>query len=204
MNLFAGLILKITPESTGLFQVIFLTLGLTLYLSTFLLQLRLRVNQKLAALLSTLFMASPSFILWENFLLYTMPCAALLALAAVLLCHLLEHRARCAIAGFFIALAIICGMRSMFHLGYFILVLAVVTFLAKGFRARILAIGAIPLLIVFGFYFKNFLVFGEFNTSTFFEKNLWIMTAGNLGDQKNPSSQKENSPNCPGSIAGLP
>jgi hypothetical protein len=151
MNLFAGLILKITPDSAWLFQAIFLALGLTLYLSTYLLQLRLRVHPKLAAVLSTLFMASPSFILWENFLLYTFPCAALLALAAVLLCHFLERRSSWAIAGFFVALMVICGMRSMFHLGYMILVFGVVLYLGKGMRLRVFAIGIIPVLVVFPF-----------------------------------------------------
>jgi hypothetical protein len=185
MNLFAGLILKLTPDSAWLFQAIFLVLGLILYLSIYLLQLRLRVNPKLAAVLSTLFMASPSFLLWENFLLYTFPCAALLALSAVLLCHFLERRSSWAVAGFFVSLMLICGMRSMFHLGYMILVFGVVLYLGKGMRLRVLAIGILPVLLVFSFYFKNFIVFGEFNTSTFFEKNLWIMTAGNLGDRKN-------------------
>ncbi len=184
MNLFAGLVLKITPESAWLFQAIFLALGLALYLSVFVLQLRMGAGKKTAALLSTLFMASPSFLLWENFLLYTMPCAALLAVASVLLFHVIEGGARWAIAGFFTALFLVCGMRGMFHLGYLIIVLAAMAALCKGRRRRVLLIGMAPLLLLFSFYLKNFLVFGEFNTCTFVEKNLWIMTAGNLGDAK--------------------
>jgi len=186
LNLFTGLVLKITPEATWLFQAIFLALGFILYLSTFFLQLRLGVNQALAALLSTLFMASPSFLLWEHFLFYTMPCATLLALAAVLLFDVLDRGRTWAIAGFFLALFLLCGMRSMFHLGYFALLWIALAILSRKHRKRVLLIGLLPFLVLFAGYFKNLLLFHEFNTCTFFEKNLWIMTAGNMGwDEKN-------------------
>jgi hypothetical protein len=185
MNLFVGLVLKITPESAWLFHGIYLLCGLTLYLCTFLLQLRLNINHTIAAVLSTLFMASPSFILWEHILLYTLPCAALLALAALVLFDVLNHGKPWALALFFGAILLLCGIRSMFHIGYFVLVLAALVCLCKTNRRRVLVAGLIPLLILFGFYFKNLLVFGEFTACTFVEKNLWIMTTGNMeADEK--------------------
>ena len=84
-NLFAGLVLKITPDSPWLFQAVFLACGLTLYLNVFSLQVKLGVNEGLAACLATAFMASPSFILWEHFFpppmplcLSTPPCVTIL------------------------------------------------------------------------------------------------------------------------------
>mgnify|MGYP006279687951 CR=1 FL=1 len=180
MNLATGLILKVTPEGVWLFQALFLVFGLTLYLCVFVLQLRFGVPRWLAAAFSTLFMASPAFILWEHFLLYTFPCAALLALAAVLLFHVLERTPRAATAGFFIALFLLCGTRSMFHLGYYVLVAGVVLAAVRRYRRRVLVAALIPGLVLFGFYFKNLALFGEFTTCTFVEKNLWIMTVGNM------------------------
>ena len=77
-NLFTGLVLKLAPDPTWLFHVVFLACGLVLYLNVFFLQVKFGVNARLAAFLATVFMASPSFILWEHFLLYTLPIATLL------------------------------------------------------------------------------------------------------------------------------
>lgn len=180
MNLLVGLVLKMTPNAAWLFQMIYLACGLTLYLCVFLLQVRLGVRRAAAAALATVFMASPSFILWEHYLLYEMPVAALLALAAVLLLDTLETGRRAPIAGFFLCLFLVCGMRSMFHLGYFVLMFGALMAFCKGRRKRVLVLGAVPLLILFGFYFKNWVLFGDFSVCTFVDKNLWIMTAGNL------------------------
>lgn len=180
MNLFTGLVLKVTPESAWLFQAIYLCLGLTLYLSCFLIQLRLGVPRIFAATLSILFMASPSFILWEHILLYTLPCAALLALAALLLFDVLDRGKPWAIAGFFLCVFLLCGMRSMFHIGYYVLLLVALLLACPRHRARLLKI-ALPLfLVLFAFYAKNLVLFGEFTACTFVEKNLWIMTVGNM------------------------
>ncbi len=179
MNLATGLLLK-APASDALFHALFLGFGLTLYLCLFVLQIRLGVRRWPAAVLSTLFMASPAFILWEHFLLYTLPCAALLALAAVLLFPLLENTSRLAAAGFFFTLFLLCGTRSMFHLGYYVLAAAAVLLLVRRHRRAVFVAALIPGLVLFGFYFKNLVLFGEFTTCTFVEKNLWIMTVGNM------------------------
>ena len=100
-NLFTGLVLKITPESPYLFQLIFLAFGFMFYSATFFLQVRMGVRTRLACVLSTLFMASPSFLLWEHYLLYMMPCAALLTFAALLLFDVVENRSSQSHCGFF-------------------------------------------------------------------------------------------------------
>lgn len=179
-NLFVGVVLKLAVDPTWLFQAIFLACGLVLYLNIFFLQVKLGVNARLAVFLATVFMASPSFILWEHFLLYTLPIATLLSIAALCLLSYLESRRTRPLVGFFLAIFVLCGIASMFHLGYFVLLLGAVLVFSPGHRRRILAVGLVPLLVLFGVYFKNYLLFGEFNVCTFAEKNLWIMTAGNM------------------------
>jgi hypothetical protein len=179
-NLFTGLVLKVAPDPTWLFQVIFLACGLVLYLNVFFLQVKFGVNARLAAILAIIFMASPSFILWEHFLLYTLPIATLLSIAALCLLNYLESRRTQPLAGFFLVIFVLCGIASMFHLGYFVLLFGALLAFGRRYRRQILAVGLVPLLVLFGFYFKNYLLFGEFNVCSFAEKNLWIMTAGNM------------------------
>lgn len=180
MNLFVGLVLKCVSWDRPVFMALYLAMGFVLYQCTFVLQLRLGVGKRWAAVSSTVFMASPSFILWENYLLYTMPCAALLALAAVCLCDVLERGSGAAAAGFFWALFALCGMRSMFHLGYFVLIFCVLLWRMKNYRRKIAMAAIVPLLLLSGIYAKNYLLFGEFGVCSFVGKNLWIMTAGNM------------------------
>ncbi|HOZ46317.1 MAG TPA: hypothetical protein PLO37_12020 [Candidatus Hydrogenedentes bacterium] len=181
MNLLVGLVLKL-PAAVGwaIFHSAFLVFGLTLYLSVFLLQVRLGVSQRIAAVLATLFLASPSFLVFEHWLFYTFPCGMLLAVASLLLFEVLDRRRSWAIAGFALAVMTLCGLRSMFHLLYFVLVLAVGLIFCPGYRQRVLALSLVPLLLVAAVYAKNYAVFGRFSACTFSGKNLWIMTVGNL------------------------
>ncbi|MBI1320593.1 MAG: hypothetical protein GC168_16845 [Candidatus Hydrogenedens sp.] len=180
-NLFTGLVLKVTPKSPWLFHLIFLALGLNLYLCAFTLSVRLGVRRGLAAVLATLLMASPGFILWEHFLLYEFPAASLLALAAVLLFRVAERGTWGSIAGFFLCLFIVCGIRSLFHWAYLVLVLGALLAMLPQYRRRLLIVGLVPVLLLGAFYAKNAALFGSFTASTFVDKNLWIMTAGNIG-----------------------
>jgi len=75
----------------------------------------------------------------------------------------------------------LCGIRSMFHIGYFVLVVAGVTAACQGDRRRVLVVAAVPFLLLFGLYFKNYALFGKFSACTFVGKNLWITTVGNMG-----------------------
>lgn len=184
-NLYIGIGLKLDPACRWFFQATFLACGFTLYACTYLLQRRLGVRAPLAFVLATLFMASPGFILWEHFLLYEFPCAALLALSALLLWRLAdEGKHRWAWALFF-CIFLIAGMRSLFHLAYLPLVgAALLAARPRWWRALLPPVIATTLLLG-GFYAKNYLLFGQFTACTFVQKNFWIMTAGNIGwDEK--------------------
>jgi len=184
-NLFLGIGLKLDPACRWFFQATFLASGFTLYACTYLLQRRLGVRAPLAFVLATLFLASPGFILWEHFLLYEFPCAALLALSAVLLWDFAEHGQRKVVWTFFGALFLVAGMRSLFHLGYLVLVGgSLVAARPRLWRSILPAMLAATLLLGV-FYAKNYVLFGQFTACTFVQKNFWIMTAGNIGwDEK--------------------
>lgn len=179
-NLFVGLVLKVTPESGILFHALFLALGFTLYTGAFALQVRLGVRRPVAAVLCGLFVLSPSFLIFEHFLIYMLPCAAALVIAAVALHESLAKDSRRALAAFFVCLAVLCGTWTAFHLFYFIMVWAGLILLWRGRRRRALLFGAVPFLIIAGIYVKNYALFGEFTACTVSGRNLWIMTAGNM------------------------
>ncbi len=182
LNLFVGAGLKLPePLSQVVFQIVFLFFGLTLYVGLYVLQRRLGVSRRIAMAAGTVFLASPSFVIYEHWLFYTFPCAMLLVVAALLLLAVLETRSRWALGGFFTVLLVLCGTRSMFHLVYFLAVLAVGLYVCKGYRKRVAVMAALPLILLCSWYFKNYVLFGKFTACTFTGKNLWITTVGNLG-----------------------
>ena len=89
-NLFLGLVLKLAPGAeAATFGALYLALGLALYLLTFAVMRQLGVGRPVALALSTWLMVSPSFVLYEHWLFYTLPLATLLMTSAWLLGKLL-------------------------------------------------------------------------------------------------------------------
>ncbi len=180
-NLALGIVLKLCPGfETQAFYALFLATGLALSLMLLTLMVRLGVSEKVSFALTALFACSPSFILFQNLLLYTLQCAMLLTAAALLLHIFLAERRGWAGWGFFIALFLLGGIRSMYHLVYYIAVAAGVLALTRPFRWRYAAMALIPGLLFFSFYLKSYVLFGQFTTSSFPGKSLWVKTIGNL------------------------
>ncbi|MCC6696710.1 MAG: hypothetical protein IT365_13860 [Candidatus Hydrogenedentes bacterium] len=180
-NLFLGCVLKAFPGSeTVAFEVIFLALGFGAYAGLVLLQMRLGVSRVVAVGLATVFMASPSFILYEHLLAYTLPCAFLLIVSALLLDTFLRGRHRWAGWSFFICVAVLCGTRATYHLAFYVAVAAGVLWVMKPAWRTVLWMAVVPGLFVAGIYVKNLALFGEFSACSFAGKNAWIKTIGNL------------------------
>ncbi|PKQ28281.1 MAG: hypothetical protein CVT63_03545 [Candidatus Anoxymicrobium japonicum] len=180
-NLFLGIVLKLAPDREMLlFQAIYLVCGLVFYWSIFSLQVELGVSKTIALILSTLFMASPSFVLYENWLFYTFPLATLVTLSALLLYEALARDHRWALWLFFTVLFLIAGIRSLFHFSFFIFVTAALAILNPAHRRRIAVAALIPFILLMSLYGKNQVLFGRFTTSTWMGMNVWTMTARNL------------------------
>ena len=166
-NLFLGLVLKVARGgSRFVFQGVYLAFGAALYLSLFGLQRRLGVSRGVAFVVSTLFLISPSFVLYEHWLFYTFPVAALIALAALLFYEVAARRRTRAAVSFFVVLFLICGTRHFFHPAYYLLVAgALAAFCARN-RKKIIIAAVAPFLVLLSFYVKNYVVFGQFTAST--------------------------------------
>jgi len=180
-NLFCGMVLKLTASHSDLiFHILYIALGFIFYVSLFLLMVKMGVRRWLALILSTVFAASPAFILYQNWLFYTLPSALLLVLSALSLYRLLETRSLWAAAGFFGSLFLLCGIRSSYHIAYFVLIFVAIVALCTGFRKRVFSVGLVFLLLVGGMNAKNYALFGFFGTSSLLGKNFYINTVGNM------------------------
>jgi hypothetical protein len=155
--------------------VTFLAAGLVAYASVFLVMRRLGVRAWLAFALATWLATSPAFVAYENWLFYSLPVAALLALAAVWFDRALATgRTRDGFV-FLAILTVICGSRSLYHLAY---LLGAVALLALGWQhgRRALIAAAVPVLLVVSLYAKNKVRFGHFAASTWTGMSLGHLT----------------------------
>ena len=172
-NLFLGIVLKLFPGHEAIaFHTTYLALGLVLYLALFTLMRRLGISRIVALALSTWFIVSPSFVLYEHWLFYTLPLAVVLTLSVLLFHQVLEARTAWAALGFFTSLFLLSGIHSMFHLAYCLVAMGAVLVLCRGQRRMILLTAAFPLLLIASLPTKNLVLFGEFATSSWAGMNL--------------------------------
>lgn len=180
-NLFLGVVLKLSPENpTPIFHAAFLLAGLITYLCLFFVQVRLGISRLLALILSSLFLISPSFVLYEHMLFYTFPVAFLLSASALFLSLLLDKPRGWAAWAFFGTLLLLCATRSVFHLLYFgVVLIGLLVFCARARRAMLLP-GLVCFLLLGSLYFKNYVLFGRFSVNSYLGMTLWYATGDQL------------------------
>ncbi len=173
-NLFLGLVLKWSPVAPSVvFHVLYMAAGLVCHLATFVLMRWLGVGGATAVAVSTILVVRPSFILFENWLMYDVPVTALICLAAVWLALFVRRGSALYAHALFVTLLLLCATRSLFHLAYFGAVLALLAAATRGDRRlRVLRSAAVPLLLLLLLYLKSFLLFGHPGPSTWLGMNL--------------------------------
>lgn len=172
-NLFLGGVLKLCPGMvTTAFHAVYLLLGFVLYGTVFALMRRLGASTAVALIVSTWFMLSPSFVLYEHFLFYTMPVAALLAVSVLLSYHVLEKQKTSLALLLFVVVLMLCSLRATYHLLYYLLLLGALVVLSARGRRMILLAALLPLLLLLSLYVKNFALFGSFSLSSWTGMNL--------------------------------
>jgi hypothetical protein len=163
-NLYLGAALA-TGHEYAVFVVTFLLAGLVAYASVFLVMRGLGVTPLLAFVLATWLATAPAFVAYENWLFYSLPVAALLALAAVFFDRAVAFGRRRDGLAFLSCLALVCGARSLYHLAYLLAAAALLAFAWRDWR-RTLAASALPIALVASLYAKNAILFGHFAAST--------------------------------------
>lgn len=176
-NLLLGAVLKLSPAPELAFHGLYLLAGLTCQLTTFLLMRAFGVGRVVAGILSTILVIRPSFILFENWLMYDVPVTALTCLTAIFLARFARGGAPRDALAFFVTLLILCLTRSLFHWVYFAAVLAVLVGLTQAARRRtVLRAAIVPFVLLGLLYLKGLWVFGHAGPSTWLGMNLARIT----------------------------
>ena len=180
-NLFLGAGLKLGDTAAPVFfHGVFLVLGFAMYAAIYALQRRLGVSRAIAGISSTLFMASPPFLLTGHWLFYTFPCAALLTLSCLWLDDFTRTGRRGPLWAFFGCLVLLSGMRTVFHLVWLATIGFGLLAVFPRHRKRVACAATVAFVLCMLPYAKNAALFGEFTVSSWSGKHLWIKTVGNM------------------------
>jgi hypothetical protein len=169
LYLFAG-------HETVVFTVCYLLVGLVFTAAMFLLLKELGVPDTPNAVLTAIYVASPTCALYENWLFYTYPLTVLLLLGGLFWQRFARQGRFLDALLLFACAALLALTWSLFHLVWLLgLVLALVLFRRRDWR-MVLAAAAVPALVVVLWYGKNLVQVGEFTGSTWFGMNFSKMT----------------------------
>lgn len=174
-NFLTGLLYQRFSPQSKIYALLFLVLGFIFSFLLYWLGLRLGLKAWVSALLSIWFMVSPATVLYENLYFYSYPTAFLLMLAALTLSKFLETDHFGWGLAFCSCLAALCLMWAIFHFFWMIAVLLLLAVFYRNWRKLIL-ISALPVLLVFGWYTKNYFLFGSFSASSWVGMNLSHVT----------------------------
>ncbi len=181
-NLFLGTVLKWCGDSADrCFHAAYMVMGLAIYGGCLGVLRRSGVARSWAVLLSFLFMISPSAILYENWLFYTYPVAALLVLSAWSL-SAFEQTGRGRYAGVFLGLiGLLCMSRSSYHLVYLVACTGLILLPRRVPRKRIGWVAAVVCGVVLAWYLKNAALFGFFGGSSWTGMNVYRIASHAVG-----------------------
>ncbi len=173
-NLYGGLLVKLPAGWQQPVEVVAaLVLGLVIVLCTYRLLVELGVHEVVALVVTLVcVVASPSYLLYENWLNYAYPTAACGVFGAwCLVRYLRTHRARFGL-GFFSAYAIMVLLNSTYQIEWLLLAGAVVLVALRHRWRQVVAVAAVPLVVVLTWYVKDAAMFGTTTTSSWLGMNL--------------------------------
>jgi hypothetical protein len=183
MNLLTALLLELSPDQPAWLAAGLLHLsGLVLINSLFYLCRAGGLSSTAAFGLSLVFCLIPQALYFENLYLYAQPIAALLCLSCALFLHASRRPSSMRWLLFFVVCSVIGWLRSTFHLGWFVLMLALAVVWHQRYARSILLSALAPGLLLAALYVKNLAVFGVFASSSYFGSNLTQPTVARMPD----------------------
>ena len=167
-NLGLGVVLKVFPDSfPAAFSILMGASALALLLAMAWLMRRLGAPDWIAGVIVLFFALSPNFLVYRNWLFYTLPVALMLVAGVVALLLFLETGRKLALASFALFTGAAMMTRSLFHPLWLVLVVgAVLPFLVRRERRRLAIVCVAPLLVVSLLFLKNQILVGSFTGST--------------------------------------
>lgn len=174
-NLLLGSVVKLSGSNAPfVFELLFklVTLANCLLLLT-ILKTVIR-HPHIPILITLLYLLSPATLIFESELFYTTFISMLLLLSVHFVVRFREKETFKNSLGIFIPLSILCLTRSMYHLVWlFVLVIVMLIYYKNRAGLKKLFAGAlIALVLVAGWYAKNYFIFGNFGSSTWIGMNM--------------------------------
>ncbi|HAT25569.1 MAG TPA: hypothetical protein DCS89_01030 [Gammaproteobacteria bacterium] len=167
LNLVAGFGLGVFEANAYWFYaILFHVLGLCLVFSVFFITNRLCGSRPSAWVATLLICFSPSFVLYENWLMYTFIASSLLICSAALLIKYLDSDRFIWGFLFFVCIAMLSLTRTFFLFYWLVLVLLILVIVRWQSRKQILVCAFVPLLVCFCWNAKNFYLFNTFSSSS--------------------------------------
>ena len=171
-NLLLGLGLLFFGTSSLLFHIVHLIIGFSTIILFYCILDKFKIRNRLALIFSLIFSVSPSFILYENILFYTLPLVFILTLSLFLLIKYIKTDNIFLLFCFFMSLVIIMLIRSLFHITWFLGIVGLLLVWDRSNSKKILVAVILPFIFICAVYFKNYILFDQFGTSSWFGKNL--------------------------------
>src|SRR5882724_9978791 len=174
-NLLLGTIVKFSGSyAPSVFESVFNLITLVNCILLLKILKKISSNSQIPLFLSLLYLLSPATLIFESELFYTTFISMLLLTSLYFLIRFRDSETTGNSFGIFIPLTILCLTRSMYHLAWlFVLVVVILLYYKNKPAFRKLFVGAaFALLVVGGWYAKNYIIFGSFGSSTWIGMNM--------------------------------
>ncbi len=190
-NLYNGLILQTFPQSYNfVFFIISMLMSLAhvvmLYKSMILLGLRNIISFGMAVF----YLLSPAAILYEHWHYYSHWEIFFITGATFFLAKFLLSEKSIYINLFFCFIGLLVLSRSMFHLGWYVIIVAGLLLFLQKHRKVILKSMFVPLLLIILWYGKNHYLYGKFTASTWLGMNMARIVEPGQGIGQIPTLEK--------------
>jgi hypothetical protein len=173
-NLLLGIVLKLSGKHAAFaFNILFKTITLANVFLLLSILKRLIINRNLPLVITLIYLLSPATLILETELFYTTFISLLLLLSIYFLLCFQQKQSLLNGFGIFIPLAVLCLTRSMYHLAWLLVIAAAVLFYYRNKNGigKLVISSFFCVLLVAGWYAKNYFVFGSFSTSTWIGMN---------------------------------
>ncbi len=172
-NLLMGTSLKVFGDALPqVYALLFLVLGAGITACMYRLMIRVSVPAWTAAVLTSIWCASPGMLAFENFLFYTYPVLGMLLAAAYLLHRFQNSHSKRSLWAYCGLLTLIVLTRSLFHPAWMLFALGLPLAIAWQQRSQLWKVLCIPVLLVGIVLMKNGIEFGQFSLSSWRGMNL--------------------------------
>jgi hypothetical protein len=174
-NLFLGIVLKIGGEGSAyLFAAVLKLISFANGLLIFSILKRLAVADPLPLFSSLAYLISPATLIFECELFYTSTVSLLLLLTVYFLIRYADSQKGWFAFGIFFPLTLLCLTRSVYHIIWLFVVIAVLLFYFRKSASlhKLILFSLFSIMLVGGWYLKNKIIFGRFTSSTWVGMNM--------------------------------